>query len=93
MENGKYIVVEYWTCDFVAIIFPPFLDHAEFVRRLGFSPEDIASAGFVDFGTDPKTGNPCVSCHGRSSSLKKDSNPDRDSKLCTRLFKDTTFYD
>jgi hypothetical protein len=73
------------------IIFPVVIEHHAVMQRLGLKPEDIDSAGFVHFGTDAK-GKPIIQCSGRSNSLKLDSKPERDSKLCTRLCRDP-FWD
>lgn len=84
MDTGKYIVLKYWVCDMCPVIFPAYLEHSDVVHRLGFELEDVDSAGFLDFASD-KT----IQCYGRSSSVGKEAKPERDSKLCTRLFEES----
>ena len=92
-DRGKYVVLKYWVCDCVAIVFPAFIEHREFVQRLGLKPEDVLSAGFVSYCYDEKTKtNTQIYCSGESKSLGVKANPERDSKLVLRLFKDP-FWD
>lgn len=93
MDRGKYVVIKYWVCDNVAFVFPAFIEHREFVQRLGLKKEDVLSAGFVSYTYDEKTkANTKVWCSGESKSLGVKADSERDSKLVTRLFKDP-FWD
>lgn len=90
-DSGKYIVLkEFGGCDFVPFIFSPCINHADMVRQLGQTKDDVLSAGFVSFGTNKK-GKVVVSCYGKSDTLGKKSNPPRDSDICTRLFRDSLY--
>lgn len=91
-DRGKYVIIKEWHCmDFVPLVFPVYIGHRTFIERLGLTPDDIHSAGFVRFGVDPKTNGRIIECEGRSDTLNKESQPG-DSKLVTRLFKDP-FWD
>lgn len=73
----------------MALLFPPFINHSDFVRQLGCKKEDVLSAGFVTFSK--RDGKINASCYGKSDSLSKEANPKRDDELVTRLLRNTTF--
>lgn len=70
MSSGaKYIVVCLKGISIeTPLVFPAFVEHADFMRRLGVERSQVISAGFVRFGV--KNGEPIVSAYGESISLR-----------------------
>ena len=92
MDTGKYIIIrEFKGMDMVPIVFPAFIQHDAMVNYLGLQPKDIDSAGFVFSSnvdpSDPHARSP-IHCYGRSTSLKKESKGERDSRICSRMFQE-----
>lgn len=79
LSNGKYIVLG----EQHILIFDPALGHDEVAHR--FAQGTVTSAGFIDVGVGIREYDaekvPMVSCYGRSTSLKIDSNPTIDEAL------------
>lgn len=80
-RKAKYIVLkEYKGIDFVPLIFPAYIAHDAFVRKLGLERTDVDSAGFVTVDALNK-----VWCSGRSDSLDLECNHPRDRELIMRM--------
>lgn len=69
-DDAKYIIYKY-----AVYIFPNFVEHAAFARNMGFTYEEIQSAGFIGFSD--KGPYP----YGKSVSLKIESNCDSDMRI------------
>jgi len=83
--KSKYVVGEMRTetgTAWAAVVFPEFVVHSDMARRMFY---EVLSAGFVDVYADEKSEfGVGVRCYGRSESLKKGSEPERDEKLVRR---------
>lgn len=67
----KYIVIP--RSGFEAMItFPEFMEHDDMAINIGFSKDDVISAGFIDDK---------LKCHHYSHSLGIDSRPEKDTAL------------
>lgn len=55
----------------VLVLFPNFINHNEMAAKLGLSPKEVVSAGFVSSGI--KNGDISFQCYGKSTSLGKES--------------------
>ena len=71
------------TCDFCPIVFPGYVGHDELMHKLGLKKDDICSAGFVSIDSKGR-----IHCSGRSDSLGKESHPEEDERVITRILKD-----
>jgi len=76
-RRAKYIVVDDLFCENI-IVFGHELIHHNVAIKFGL--ENIISAGFVTF-TDKGP-----ECYGRSTSLKRNSRPEEDTKLAKLTF-------
>jgi len=81
MDTCKYIVIDTAEGGPAAFMFPPFIQHVDFTRCLGFRRGDasLLSAGFV------KTTKSGLVAYGDSESLKLKADPERDNRLLNRL--------
>ena len=86
MDSAKYIIVEMLSGGVMMetpIIFPTYIGHADMVQGLrGLRPDDVLSAGTVDFGTDDN-GFAVAMAYGKSESLKAESRS-TDSRFITK---------
>lgn len=57
-----------------AIVFPEMCDHRQMAQRTMVDGE-VVSAGFVSISSDPGTHEIDVTLHGKSQSLRVESNP------------------
>jgi len=82
MGNVKYIVVDLMNDmgfkHLTILIFPNFITHQEFARRIKRPNDKILSAGFVNLGNR--------SCYGASTSLKLKCDYEVDNMLLKLLF-------
>lgn len=80
--NAKYVVLDYWIVDFVPIIFPSYIGHGQMMEKMGFQPEQVVAAGFVEVDEGG-----AVRCMGESKDLKKGSRGVQDEQIIARLLK------
>ena len=74
MDAPKYIIVEMFSgvCTFeTTIVFPCFIGHDDMARAMGYKPEKVLAAGFVNVGVD--YGEIVVGTYGKSTSLGVES--------------------
>lgn len=81
INDVKYVV----TKDNEMIIFGATISHDEFID---FKP---IRAGFISFGLN-KDGNPTCKCYGSSFSLRKESDPEKDTLLAQMTLRIGDFY-
>ena len=75
MEQQKYIrIKELNGVEDVFILFPPDITHSNVAFRMGISDSNLVSAGFVQ--NIVKNGKREANCHGKSVSLKVESQPE-----------------
>lgn len=79
-RKAKYVVIKQMGLNpLVVFIFPQCVSHLDFINRMGFSKEDVDSAGFVSH--DEHNG---VFCSGRSDSIGVEANS-RDRRLIIQM--------
>lgn len=86
--SAKYVIMTVKGVDFAPFIFPGFVNHNEFVRMMGKTPEDVSSAGFVSLD-----GKGRVTCFGESTSLKKWSCAEDARIIASLLYNDAGTFD
>ena len=74
MWKAKYIIHK----QYIPIVFPETINHADMARNMGWKREDIIGAGFV-FVVDDS-----YKCYGESISLRVTSCVEEDEKLLNR---------
>jgi len=82
--SQKYIrLKEFNSNNDIILIFPNVINHSEYVSKLGYSSDDVISAGFIALNKTDK-GNIVYKCYGESVSLRKKSIPEEDYYLINR---------
>ncbi len=74
MWKAKYIIHTDW----IPIVFPEIINHADMARNMGWKKEDIVGAGFVYVDDDS------YNCYGESISLNVKSRCEEDEKILNR---------
>jgi hypothetical protein len=75
MWKAKYIIHTDW----IPIVFPETINHADMARNMGWKKEDIIGAGFFYLGEDYS-----YTCYGESVSLRVKSRGEEDEKILNR---------
>ena len=78
-DNAKYVVIPMEGLD-APVIFPAWVNHRDVVCALGFSKDQVRSAGFVEANPDGT-----FRCFGKSDTLGKASQPELDARLVKKL--------
>jgi len=74
MWKAKYIIHK----QYIPIVFPETINHADMARNMGWKREDIVGAGFVYVNGDS------YNCYGESVSLRVKSREEEDVKILNR---------
>jgi len=80
-SDSKYVVFDTPDMEDEMYVFPCWVNHADFVRRMPNTWKPV-SAGFISIGDIPSLG---ACAYGKSTTLNLESRRDRDSILAARL--------